>query len=223
MADDGVRIASAPRLEWCMTSIDRIGGLALGTVALRAEQQDHRLRCPGRLADGRRTAHRHGGGLRPRRERVGHRRLAPVARYPGRRRAADQGRPPRRARLVEPDVPGGRSRATSARASSGSASSRSTSTSSIVTTPSIPVGEILDPLAAAVVDRVGPARSASRTGRVARLDEADTYAASRGWPPIAWCSNSLSLARSAGAPWPGVVDATDDASRAWFASHPARG
>ena len=40
MADDGVRIASAPRLEWCMTSLDQIGGLALGTVALRAGQQD---------------------------------------------------------------------------------------------------------------------------------------------------------------------------------------
>ncbi|HEX6869328.1 MAG TPA: aldo/keto reductase, partial [Candidatus Limnocylindrales bacterium] len=86
---------------------------------------------------------------------------------------------------------------------------------------SVPVGEILDPLADAVsTGRAGSFGVSNWT--VARLDEADAYATSRGWPPIAWCSNSLSLARPVDEPWPGVVDASDDGSRAWFGSHQTR-
>ncbi len=87
--------------------------------------------------------------------------------------------------------------------------------------PSIPVGEILEPLAAAVAS--GRIRSFGVSNWTpARLDAATAYAATRGWPPIAWCSDSLSLAKPVGEPWPGVVDVSDAAGRAWFASHPTR-
>jgi len=87
--------------------------------------------------------------------------------------------------------------------------------------PAVPVGEILDALAAEVA--AGRARSFGVSNwTIGRLDEGNAYAAARGWPPIAWSSPSLALARPAGEPWPGTVDAGDDASRAWYASNQTR-
>ena len=87
--------------------------------------------------------------------------------------------------------------------------------------PAVLVGEILDALAAEVA--AGRARSFGVSNwTIERLDEANAYAAARGWPPIAWSSPSLALARPTGEQWPGTVDAGDDASRAWYATHPTR-
>ena len=87
--------------------------------------------------------------------------------------------------------------------------------------PSVPVGEILDALAAEVA--AGRARSFGVSNwTLERLDEGNTYAAARGWPPIAWSSPSLALARPSEPPWPGTVDAGDDASRTWYSTHETR-
>jgi aryl-alcohol dehydrogenase-like predicted oxidoreductase len=43
-----------------------------------------------------------------------------------------------------------------------------------------------------------------------------------GLPPLAWSSSYLGLARPTGPIWPGSVDACDETSRAWYASHATR-
>ena len=87
--------------------------------------------------------------------------------------------------------------------------------------PSVPVGEILDALAAEVT--AGRARSFGVSNwTIERLDAANDWAAVRGRPPIAWSSSMLSLAKPVGEPWPGTVDAGDDASRSWYATRPTR-
>ena len=87
--------------------------------------------------------------------------------------------------------------------------------------PSVPVGEILDALATEVA--AGRARSFGVSNwALERLDAGNAYAEARGWPPIAWSSPSLALARPVGEPWPGTVDAGDTASRAWYSTHPTR-
>jgi aryl-alcohol dehydrogenase-like predicted oxidoreductase len=87
--------------------------------------------------------------------------------------------------------------------------------------PSVPIGEILDALEAEV--SAGRARAFGVSNwTIERLDAANAYAAARGWPPIAWSSPSFGLARPIGEPWPGTVDAGDDASRAWYSTHPTR-
>ena len=202
-----------------MQSFDQIGGLALGTVAFTTAARRPGVRGPRRVADGRRTAHRHGREVRLWRERVG--RSAP---------GSDREVPATTSLLLtkgaHPDERDWSDRISPEAIESDLSESLERLGVDAVDiymvhrdAPAIPVGEILEPLAAAVAS--GRARSfgVSNWPRW-RLDEADTYAASRGWPPIAWVSNSLSLARPAYAPWPGTVDATDDESRAWFAGHP---
>ena len=87
--------------------------------------------------------------------------------------------------------------------------------------PAMPVGEILDVLAAAVV--AGRARAYGVSNwTLSRLDEALAYVAARGLPPLTWSSSYLGLAVPSGPAWPGVVDASDRRSRAWYASHTVR-
>jgi aryl-alcohol dehydrogenase-like predicted oxidoreductase len=87
--------------------------------------------------------------------------------------------------------------------------------------PSVPVGEILDALAAEVAaGRAGTFGVSNWT--IDRLDAANAYEEARGRPPIAWSSPSLALARPVGEPWPGTADAGDEASRSWYATHSTR-
>jgi aryl-alcohol dehydrogenase-like predicted oxidoreductase len=87
--------------------------------------------------------------------------------------------------------------------------------------PGIPVGAIIETLAAQV--GAGRARAYGVSNwTLPRLDEALAYVDAHGLPPLAWSSSYLGLATPLGPAWPGVVDATDDASRAWYAAHPTR-
>jgi aryl-alcohol dehydrogenase-like predicted oxidoreductase len=87
--------------------------------------------------------------------------------------------------------------------------------------PEVPVGEIVDALAAEV--SAGRARSIGVSNwTLGRLDAAIAYADLHGLPPIAWSSPSLALARPVDPPWPGTVDAGDEASRSWYATHTTR-
>jgi len=85
----------------------------------------------------------------------------------------------------------------------------------------VPVGEIIDALAAQV--SAGRARSIGVSNWTPeRLDAAIMYADRHGLPSIAWSSPSLALAQPVHPPWPGTVDAGDDASRSWYATHATR-
>jgi aryl-alcohol dehydrogenase-like predicted oxidoreductase len=85
----------------------------------------------------------------------------------------------------------------------------------------MPVGVILETLAAQVA--AGRARAYGVSNwTLPRLDEALAYVDAHGLPPLAWSSSYLGLAAPVGPAWPGVVDASDSASRAWYASHPTR-
>ena len=87
--------------------------------------------------------------------------------------------------------------------------------------PALPVGAILDVLATAVV--AGQARAYGVSNwTLPRLDEALAYVDGHGLPPLTWSSSYLGLAAPSGPAWPGVVDASDPRSRAWYASHSVR-
>jgi aryl-alcohol dehydrogenase-like predicted oxidoreductase len=85
----------------------------------------------------------------------------------------------------------------------------------------VPVGEIIDALAGLVTAGLTQTYGVSNWA-IPRLEAAVAHAEARGLPPLAWSSSYLGLARPSGPAWPGVVDATDVASRAWYASHPPR-
>src|SRR6187397_1492381 len=199
MAGQPRQDSKRPGLEWRMQSFGRIGGLGLGTVAFRRSGQDRAFAvldawrtAGGRLID---TAAVYGHGesesvigawLRSRgvREDV---LLLTKGGHPDERDWSSRISP----EAIESDL--------------GESLERLGVDAVDIylvhrDAPSIPVGEILEPLAAAVAS--GRARSfgVSNWPRW-RLDEADRYVASRGWPAIPWVSNSLSLARSAHAPW----------------------
>jgi len=87
--------------------------------------------------------------------------------------------------------------------------------------PAIPVGAIVETLAGQV--DAGRTRAYGVSNwTLPRLDEALAYVDAHGLPPLAWSSSYLGLARPIGPAWPGVVDASDDSSRAWYAAHPTR-
>jgi aryl-alcohol dehydrogenase-like predicted oxidoreductase len=87
--------------------------------------------------------------------------------------------------------------------------------------PSVPIGVILEALAAQVSS--GRARSYGVSNwTLARLDAALEYVDAHGLPALTWSSSYLGLASPTSPIWPGGVDACDDASRAWYASHATR-
>jgi aryl-alcohol dehydrogenase-like predicted oxidoreductase len=85
----------------------------------------------------------------------------------------------------------------------------------------VPVDEIIDALAGLVTAGLTRTYGVSNW-TIPRLEAAVNHAESRGLPPLAWSSSYLGLAHTSGPAWPGVVDATDAASRAWYAGHAPR-
>ena len=85
--------------------------------------------------------------------------------------------------------------------------------------PSVPVGVILEALAAHVAAGRVTAYGVSNW-TLARLDEALAYIDAHGLPPLACSSSYFGLASPVEPSWPGVVDATDSASRRWYAANP---
>lgn len=82
--------------------------------------------------------------------------------------------------------------------------------------PAIPVGELVDVLHQQVV--AGRARSVGVSNwSIGRLDAAIADAAARGRTPLTSSSVYVGLAPWREPPWPGCVDALDEASRAWYA------
>ncbi len=87
--------------------------------------------------------------------------------------------------------------------------------------PTLPVGVILDALAAEVAaGRAGSYGVSNWT--LPRLDEALAYVDAHRLPSLGWSSSYLGLADPIGEAWPGTVSAADEASRAWYASHAVR-
>ena len=87
--------------------------------------------------------------------------------------------------------------------------------------PSVPVGVILEALAAQVA--AGRVRAYGVSNWTpARLDEALDYIEAHNMPPLAWSSSYFGLASPVVPSLPGVVDASDGASRDWYASHATR-
>ncbi len=85
--------------------------------------------------------------------------------------------------------------------------------------PSVPVGVILEALASHVAaGRVGAFGVSNWS--LERLDTALDYVVAHDLPPLACSSSYLGLASPVGTSWPGVVDASDEASRRWYTSHP---
>jgi predicted dehydrogenase/aryl-alcohol dehydrogenase-like predicted oxidoreductase len=82
----------------------------------------------------------------------------------------------------------------------------------------IPAAEFVDALAAE--QRAGRIRGAfgGSNWSPARIDEANTYAASRGLPGFRLLSNQFSLARMVEAPWGGCLSAGDLDTRRWLAN-----
>lgn len=86
---------------------------------------------------------------------------------------------------------------------------------------SVPVSVIVEALAAHVAaGRVGAFGVSNWT--LGRLDEALDYIAAHDLPPLAASSSYFGLASVVGPSGPGVIDATDGASRTWYASHAPR-
>jgi aryl-alcohol dehydrogenase-like predicted oxidoreductase len=80
--------------------------------------------------------------------------------------------------------------------------------------PAVDVGELVDGLDAH--RRAGDIRAFGVSNwTLARIDEANAYAAARGVAGISCNSPHLSLAVQNEAPWPGCLSAADDESRAW--------
>lgn len=86
---------------------------------------------------------------------------------------------------------------------------------------SVPVGVILEALAAQVAAGRVTAFGVSNWAPE-RLDEALAYIDAHGLPPLACSSSYFGLASPVEPSWPGVVDATDEASRRWYGSHSPR-
>jgi predicted dehydrogenase/aryl-alcohol dehydrogenase-like predicted oxidoreductase len=81
--------------------------------------------------------------------------------------------------------------------------------------PDVPVGEFIDVLDAHV--RAGRVRIFGASNwSLARIDEANAYAAAHGKTGFAVVSNNFSLARMIEPPWAGCLSVADAASRAWF-------
>ena len=82
--------------------------------------------------------------------------------------------------------------------------------------PDIPAGEFVEALnehrAAGRVRAFG-----GSNWSIARVQEANAYAAARGLQPFTMVSNNFSLARMVDPVWSGCVSASDPDSRAWFA------
>ncbi len=82
--------------------------------------------------------------------------------------------------------------------------------------PAVPVGEFVDALNEQY--RAGKIRGVfgGSNWTIARIDEANAYAAKNGLRGFGAISNNLSLARPLEPVWPGCISASDDASREWF-------
>ena len=87
--------------------------------------------------------------------------------------------------------------------------------------PALEVGPLLDALVAQVEAGRASAYGLSNW-TIARLDAALAYVDEHGLPALEWSSSYLGLAAPVGEAWPGVVAASDPASRAWYATHPTR-
>ena len=82
--------------------------------------------------------------------------------------------------------------------------------------PAVPVGEFVDALNAhRAAGRIGAFGGSNWS--LARVQEANAYAAARGWAGFAAVSNNFSLARMVDPVWSGCVASSDAESRAWFA------
>jgi aryl-alcohol dehydrogenase-like predicted oxidoreductase len=87
--------------------------------------------------------------------------------------------------------------------------------------PDVPVGVILEALARQVA--AGRTRSIGVSNwTLPRLDAALAYVDAHDLPRLAWSSSAFGLASPIEMIWPGTVDAGDDGSRAWYASHDTR-
>ncbi len=81
--------------------------------------------------------------------------------------------------------------------------------------PEVPVGEFVEALDE--LRKAGRFRAYGVSNwTMARIDEAERYAAARGLPGLCCVSNHFSLARMVEPPWPGCVAATDPGFRNWF-------
>jgi aryl-alcohol dehydrogenase-like predicted oxidoreductase len=81
--------------------------------------------------------------------------------------------------------------------------------------PEVPVGEFVDVLDEHVeAGRIGAFGGSNWT--IARIDEANAYAAAHGKRGFAAVSNHFGLARALDVPWAGCEHVTDDTSRQWF-------
>lgn len=81
--------------------------------------------------------------------------------------------------------------------------------------PEVPVGEFVDVLDEHLAaGRIGAFGGSNWT--IARIEEANAYAAANGKRGFAAVSNHFGLARAHDVPWAGCEHATDDSSREWF-------
>jgi aryl-alcohol dehydrogenase-like predicted oxidoreductase len=81
--------------------------------------------------------------------------------------------------------------------------------------PDVPVGEFVDVLDEHVdAGRIGAFGGSNWT--IARIEEANAYAAAHGKRGFAAVSNHFGLARALDVPWAGCEHSTDDAGRQWF-------
>ncbi len=81
--------------------------------------------------------------------------------------------------------------------------------------PDIPVGEFVDVLNEHV--KAGRIRAFGGSNwSLARVQEANDFAAKNGLQGFSVVSNNFSLARMVNPPWPGCISASDAESRAWF-------
>jgi aryl-alcohol dehydrogenase-like predicted oxidoreductase len=81
--------------------------------------------------------------------------------------------------------------------------------------PEVPVGEFVDVLDEHVeAGRIGAFGGSNWT--IARIEEANAYAAAHGKRGFAAVSNHFGLARALDVPWEGCEHVTDDTSRQWF-------
>jgi aryl-alcohol dehydrogenase-like predicted oxidoreductase len=81
--------------------------------------------------------------------------------------------------------------------------------------PEVPVGEFVDVLNEHVdAGRIGVFGGSNWT--IARIEEANAYAAAHGKQGFAAVSNHFGLARALDVPWEGCEHVTDDADRQWF-------
>ena len=81
--------------------------------------------------------------------------------------------------------------------------------------PDIPAGEFVDWFAQVILSGHAAVCGVSNW-TIARIDEANAWAAKHGKPPIGAVSNQFSLARMITPPWDGCVSVTDDAGRRYF-------